>query len=281
MNPLLRASALMRRVLLTLIFAFVLLNVPGCGGGTTGTGGTGSTEFSGKLLDEAGAPVSNAVVTIEETGDTAITDTEGNFTVETEVSTSTVTVHVQSDSTDAKTTIDQIPADPKSIAVTLQLNRRKNILEVKRRDVIQRPTRTPKQPQNEPTRTPKPGEPGTPVPTTAASPTVASPTVAPPRVSFTTFIGTVVSSEQRIVTRSRIGVSGKQLSFVGRDGDFTFRVGAGAENSVLDVRSGELRTSVSLSGVTASTERVQLQIRIEKVSNTEISAVVESISTAP
>lgn len=257
-----------------LILLMQIIAFPGCGGGTTGTGGTGSTEFSGKILDDSGAPVGNAMVTIEETGDSAVTDDQGNFTVETSIESSSVTVRVQSEATDVKTTVDDIPDEPQSIAVTFEINRRKNTLSVKRRDVIQRPTRTPRPtPESKPT-TPGSSE-STPAPTAVASPTLK------PKNYFTTFRGTVVSSERRLITRARVGIAGKNLQIVGRDGRFTFIVAASTDNSSLEVRDGDKGATLLLSGINQDTKSVTIQIRIEAPTSDQITVSIESISTVP
>lgn len=62
-------------LLLPLIFAV------GCGGGTSGTG---LSNYEGSLKDVSGNPIADAKVTLLESGDTTVTDTNGAFLLQTE-----------------------------------------------------------------------------------------------------------------------------------------------------------------------------------------------------
>jgi hypothetical protein len=66
-----------------LVAVTLLVLTPGCGGGTTGTGSSGSTDFTGRVLDENGAPVPGAVVMVDANGATAATTTgaDGTYSV--------------------------------------------------------------------------------------------------------------------------------------------------------------------------------------------------------
>jgi len=77
---------------------------PGCGGGTVGSSPTGlvGKSFDGRIIDANGQGVSNATVTVLESGDTGTTDANGNFSFTatvTDGSTQTITVR----SADGKT----------------------------------------------------------------------------------------------------------------------------------------------------------------------------------
>lgn len=61
-----------------LILALFFSALCGCAGGTKGTG---SKEFEGRLLDFNDAALSAVDVTLLETGDTAVTDSEGRFSL--------------------------------------------------------------------------------------------------------------------------------------------------------------------------------------------------------
>ncbi len=60
----------------------ILLCLTGCGGGTSGTGGNvdaRSAVYRGTIINEAGQPVSQVVVTLVDTGETQTTSSDGKF----------------------------------------------------------------------------------------------------------------------------------------------------------------------------------------------------------
>lgn len=68
---------------------FLIVSIMACGGGTSGTGGDNTSvnlrQFEGTVLDSNKKPIPNVSVTVEETGDTTITDSEGKFEIASEV----------------------------------------------------------------------------------------------------------------------------------------------------------------------------------------------------
>ena len=69
-------------------------SIAGCGGGSAGTG-TGEQLYSGTISNTQGSPVPHATVTIEETGDSAQTDPNGEFTIVSEPDLTNVTLLVE------------------------------------------------------------------------------------------------------------------------------------------------------------------------------------------
>lgn len=68
--------------LLTLCI-FLLFSLCSCGGGSVGTDGIDSRRFLGVVLDESGAVLSDVSIVVEETGDAAQTDENGEFQIDT------------------------------------------------------------------------------------------------------------------------------------------------------------------------------------------------------
>lgn len=73
-----RPSAAIAFLISLLVFIF-----SGCGGGTSGTDGGATLRLSGTVYDSHGIALSETLVTLEETGDTATTTAEGHYTLET------------------------------------------------------------------------------------------------------------------------------------------------------------------------------------------------------
>lgn len=134
----------MKKITLTLcslpfLLALYLL-LPGCSGGTTGTGGLG---VSGRLVATTGTsggraivavPIPGAKITVVGTNDSDITDDAGNFFIFTEKMDATVTLSIQTSSFNSTYEIQNIP----SAAVTVNLDLE---YEVEQDDIISTSTK--------------------------------------------------------------------------------------------------------------------------------------------
>lgn len=153
--------------------AFVILGVAffmlsSCGGGTSGTGGTGS-EFRGVIISSKETPIENAIVTLEESGDFAITDQNGAWQFETDYDDTSATFTIQKDKFDARTTVSDLPSGPKEVELRFRIDTKRQSVAIenqssKPRKPKPRPTKLPTQIAGEtPTITPEETE--TPIPT--------------------------------------------------------------------------------------------------------------------
>ena len=68
------------KMMRNIIACIFLLQLVSCGGGSEGTG-TSNKSILGNILLEDGRPLDGADVTVIETGDSAITDSDGNFLI--------------------------------------------------------------------------------------------------------------------------------------------------------------------------------------------------------
>ena len=97
----------------------LFVGLSSCGGGSKGTGGH---RFEGSVRTTTGIPVSNATVSVQITGDTALTDVGGNFVVETALISGDIQLTVESEGAQYSTTLSDIPAEPSIINVTLEVD---------------------------------------------------------------------------------------------------------------------------------------------------------------
>jgi hypothetical protein len=103
----------MRSGLLTLVVAVLLA---GCGGGTRGSGGQ---FYEGFVGDSGGKALSNVMVTLLASGDSATSDAQGRFVIETEGLAGALDVMLEGDGFQATTTTAPVPADAKRVRLTL------------------------------------------------------------------------------------------------------------------------------------------------------------------
>ena len=112
-----------------LIIAICCLFLPfgpgGCGGSTSGTGGT---RIQGLVLNQNQAAFANATVTLLNTGSTTITDAAGQFQILESVSGDLQFEFVRGDLT-AQATVSGIDPDSVSVEVTFRVDERNNTAE--------------------------------------------------------------------------------------------------------------------------------------------------------
>jgi hypothetical protein len=80
----------------------------GCSGG--GTDGTGGRNIDGLILSPAGGAQPGIEVTVEETGDSTVTDAQGAFTISGQPMTASMTLHFSGSGLDYAAPLADIPA---------------------------------------------------------------------------------------------------------------------------------------------------------------------------
>lgn len=108
----------LRRICSTLICTVVL--ACGCSGG--GSSGTGGQRYEGAVLSRTGAAVANASVTVLETGAVDVTDTNGNFVIDSERVTGDVSLGVDTDGTSFTVSIAGVPEDADTIRLQIEID---------------------------------------------------------------------------------------------------------------------------------------------------------------
>lgn len=267
----------------------LLCTLTACGGGTTGTGGTGSSEFSGRIYAESGQGIPNATVVIEETGDTTTSDADGNFSVESTLPSDHATILVETAAAQVTTIITDLPSGPQEVAIELKVDETKNAVTVESKRVRPRqrkptpvptvqvtlaplptespmPTATPAVSQTpEQTAIPVETETPLPLPTEIATEIPGTPvatTPTPIATNVTVFKGKI-TADPAIVGKIRVGISrsGKFVT-VRPDGSFAFKSVVLSEQSSLIVVIGRRIGTAALDGVTPLSRRVSLEVSL-------------------
>jgi hypothetical protein len=101
--------------LVAIILSFSLLWGGGCGGGTRGSGGQ---FFEGLVSDSNSRSLSGVTVTIFATGDSAVTDENGSFEIQTTSVSGAVEFLLESGSFSGKVATENVPQDAKRIFVS-------------------------------------------------------------------------------------------------------------------------------------------------------------------
>lgn len=88
-----------QRSKLFLLLLLLIVISSGCGGGTSGTGVT--SVYDAVLQDGEGNALSGVTVTVLETGDSAVTDANGHFSIEVDPDSSTNTIIISTPTGDS------------------------------------------------------------------------------------------------------------------------------------------------------------------------------------
>lgn len=107
--------------ILKIVWLLSILILSGCGGGSEGTGTNKS--ISGSLRLEDGTPLTEALVTVLETGDNALSDDQGRFLIETRLDSETINISVEKDDVIAQTELIGLDTTSSNIMVELTFRR--------------------------------------------------------------------------------------------------------------------------------------------------------------
>lgn len=98
--------------LLSVIFAV------SCGGGTSGTG---LNAYEGTVTDQKGAPLEGVSLTVESTGDSAKTDRNGNFELQSSASGQEVALLAESSTRSSRVTVRNVFAEDSRVQISVVL----------------------------------------------------------------------------------------------------------------------------------------------------------------
>ncbi len=102
------------------LLAILSFGISGCGGGSAGTG---TTSFQGKILTPDNQPVEGAVVTVVGTGETAVSDEQGRFSLDAEApSSGGVALQVQAPEVNATVNVPVGDRAESKVGVQLEVN---------------------------------------------------------------------------------------------------------------------------------------------------------------
>lgn len=90
-----------------------------CGGGTSGTG---MNAYEGRVTDTSGAPVQGAVLTVESTGDSAVTDSNGDFLVQSTASGPEVVILAETADFSGHVTVRNVIAEHSRVRVNVTID---------------------------------------------------------------------------------------------------------------------------------------------------------------
>jgi hypothetical protein len=110
-------NSFVRLISIGLIFSISALI--SCGGGSAGTG---TTTFTGKLVNTENEPVQGATVSIVGSGEIVTTDEQGRFTLSADDKDAPVQLQVQSTGVNTSVTVPPASSDESKVGIQLELN---------------------------------------------------------------------------------------------------------------------------------------------------------------
>lgn len=149
-----------------LVLVSAVAGVLGCGGGSKGTGGQ---TFDGRVLAVNTQPIPGVLITVNQSGDSAVSDSTGSFEIYTEPVSGPVSLALSTENFEGSVSLGDVPVGTARVTVTIELDEeageaRAEGIEIEKEELEEDDG----DPTPKPTRTPKP----TPVPTSTKSPEV-------------------------------------------------------------------------------------------------------------
>ncbi len=120
---------------------FILISF-GCGGGTVGTDGGGSTRILGMLVTASGVPVAGASLTIGNDTRVIQTTESGEFSAEQVLTSSDLPIYIDVNNSKSQVVISDLPENPLEIEVDIELREQNSQALVRKKTVRPRPTPT-------------------------------------------------------------------------------------------------------------------------------------------
>ncbi len=118
------------RIAVLLVVVSLLLLV-GCGGGSSGTDSGGVRSIvAGRVVTSSQLPLSGATVSLEQSGDSATTDSNGTFRIDTYFSANGFTLRIVGNGLDNSVKVEATPLPSRVINVFLQADIDKNSIEL-------------------------------------------------------------------------------------------------------------------------------------------------------
>ncbi len=119
-----------------LIASFTLVYVSCAGGGTSGTGGQ---NFLGRMVSSDQTPLANVTITILESGDSGVTDANGNFLIEADTAGGDLNFEFVRSDINTSLLIPAIPADAELVTLELEYSPPENKVTPKKIEIKERP----------------------------------------------------------------------------------------------------------------------------------------------
>lgn len=142
---------MLKRIGLIVGYILLVTFAAGCGGGSGGTDGGVSIRIVGTVKSSDGKPLPGVAITIKENGDTASTDNNGQYSVDTTVTPGLVDLIVSKDNKETETSFEVSLSRPdQTIAVDLTLDEVEFAATIASVTIVQDPLPTP-QPSARPT----------------------------------------------------------------------------------------------------------------------------------
>ncbi len=120
----------LRRFLLLGLLTGIALVICSCGGGTVGTGDMAETRFAGTLRAVSGTPISGALISVAETGDSSQTDQNGAFSIQTNRPGPKATLLVESGTLSQQVSVNEIPNKDSTVTLALEVDTDNGLVQV-------------------------------------------------------------------------------------------------------------------------------------------------------
>ena len=125
---------IIRKIFSVLVFGIVTIGIPGCGGSTSGTGGV---TVEGRLVELNNVPLRAAQITILQSGESAVSDSQGNFTINTPFA-SAFELLIEDSGFTVQSKVENIPENAETLVIVITVNRKDRSATSETKEIRQR-----------------------------------------------------------------------------------------------------------------------------------------------
>jgi hypothetical protein len=115
-------------------FLIITLSIFGCGGSTSGTGGV---TVEGRIIELNNRPIEMAKITVVQSGESAVSDSQGNFSINTPFA-STLELLIEENEFSVQSKIENIPDNIEAVVVEITVNRQARTTTTETKETRQR-----------------------------------------------------------------------------------------------------------------------------------------------
>ena len=129
-----KINSILKKILGICMFGVILMGISSCGGSTSGTGGV---TVEGRLVELNNVPLGSAQITILQSGESTVSDSQGNFKINTPFA-SVLELLIEDSNFSVQSKVENIPQDAVTVVIVITVNRKDRSATSETKEIRQR-----------------------------------------------------------------------------------------------------------------------------------------------